>query len=745
MHPLHNGSQAEQRPANKPRTGLAGWFTESGENNVPSYPGADWFNHVIAEFQNALSAAGVVFDSESDKNLANAFNNLALSYERVLGENARIWPLFRDLEVGDFIPSSDANGGLPITHVNANGNIHEIYPFASGEVLAITDSGLNVGGVAVKFKADPVKTFKAGDYGLTVGSNVDNTEQALAMLSGAQAHDGYFEIDLQGGFFRVYGGGNLSPLKLVGKEFTIRNGGFYAANASVSPVSVGFPSTITFDKCTYTAENFTCFAKGEKWGNTDASSSLDYDGRASWIAENGGHAIAVVRSKYNHINVAGALAGSVAAIYFASSRGAALGGNAYCASLGCSAYNADTWCGPPDDVGIGDFIHITSGTSAVATEHKRPEDGNVIGSAEYCGKMGFLGEGATGEDVKAYINGGRWVGFYANGSSMDLGNAFGATSAAVVAFNPTVGDAASIIRVDNSSPVKSVCKVYNCSGTKIGLTGVMVSSKSFGECDAFLSGSVDITSDKTWPGSGVAELVNSSVVANRAVNIAVNVELSASVTGNATRLSHNSRACYGGIKVAGGDYSLAQYICYSKGWGGAGAKTRSGFVAKSNPVFRILSAAAVDEIIHWQDVDDFSTATYVYIDIADSTIISEAFRRVDFVQQTSASRRELLSFPRTLDNCYAIEADKPRETVTVKAISSGGFAGENWLYTLEFANNKPILFPCAICGNSSIRLIPSASGAVEVVGNKIRQTVLIAGAVDSDFLTVGNEYAVLGG
>ncbi|RTZ20412.1 SGNH/GDSL hydrolase family protein, partial [Vibrio penaeicida] len=59
MHPLQNGSQVTERPANKPVSGLPGYFTESGENNVPSYPGADWFNHVIDEFLNVLSLMGI--------------------------------------------------------------------------------------------------------------------------------------------------------------------------------------------------------------------------------------------------------------------------------------------------------------------------------------------------------------------------------------------------------------------------------------------------------------------------------------------------------------------------------------------------------------------------------------------------------------------------------------------------------------------------------------------------------------
>lgn len=76
MHPLKNGSQATLRPANKPLVGTAGWFTESGENNVPSYPGADWFNHNIAEFQAALAEMDVAFDPQNDDHLAKAFRGI---------------------------------------------------------------------------------------------------------------------------------------------------------------------------------------------------------------------------------------------------------------------------------------------------------------------------------------------------------------------------------------------------------------------------------------------------------------------------------------------------------------------------------------------------------------------------------------------------------------------------------------------------------------------------------------------
>ncbi|MGL5667739.1 MAG: hypothetical protein ACRDD9_16585 [Shewanella sp.] len=73
MHPLLNGSQATERPAAKPIVGTAGWFTESGDSNKPSFPGQDWFNKNIAEFQNALLEMGVTFDPTREDHLKLAF------------------------------------------------------------------------------------------------------------------------------------------------------------------------------------------------------------------------------------------------------------------------------------------------------------------------------------------------------------------------------------------------------------------------------------------------------------------------------------------------------------------------------------------------------------------------------------------------------------------------------------------------------------------------------------------------
>ncbi|HHE1214567.1 TPA: SGNH/GDSL hydrolase family protein [Vibrio parahaemolyticus] len=89
MHPLQNGSQAETRPEKKPLSGLPGWFTESGENNVPSYPGQDYFNYQISEFLNLLGALGVSFNPNNETHLAEGilplkFSSDAFDFNQIL-------------------------------------------------------------------------------------------------------------------------------------------------------------------------------------------------------------------------------------------------------------------------------------------------------------------------------------------------------------------------------------------------------------------------------------------------------------------------------------------------------------------------------------------------------------------------------------------------------------------------------------------------------------------------------------
>lgn len=70
MHLLRNGSQVTSRPARKATAGTPGYFSESNEVGKPSYPGQDWFNDVIDEFNNALVAVGITYEPDRLDHLA---------------------------------------------------------------------------------------------------------------------------------------------------------------------------------------------------------------------------------------------------------------------------------------------------------------------------------------------------------------------------------------------------------------------------------------------------------------------------------------------------------------------------------------------------------------------------------------------------------------------------------------------------------------------------------------------------
>lgn len=144
MHPLQNGSQVTERPADKPVSGLPGYFTESGENNVPSYPGADWFNNVIDEFLNVINAGGAHFDTTKLNNLTKGIKGLTnISVQSVVGGN--VFPAIDILKVGDVVPE-----GTDFFRVE-NG-IVEFYPKPSGVVDSIAIDGAVINGTEVTFR-----------------------------------------------------------------------------------------------------------------------------------------------------------------------------------------------------------------------------------------------------------------------------------------------------------------------------------------------------------------------------------------------------------------------------------------------------------------------------------------------------------------------------------------------------------------------------------------------------------------
>ncbi|PKF48690.1 hypothetical protein [Enterovibrio nigricans] len=87
MHYLNNGSQVENVPPLKPRVGTRGYFSESNDNGAPSYPGQDWFNAVIREFQTAATDGGITFDPDRFDHLSRFIQSLGANavYDGLVG------------------------------------------------------------------------------------------------------------------------------------------------------------------------------------------------------------------------------------------------------------------------------------------------------------------------------------------------------------------------------------------------------------------------------------------------------------------------------------------------------------------------------------------------------------------------------------------------------------------------------------------------------------------------------------
>ncbi|WP_431786878.1 hypothetical protein [Vibrio harveyi] len=166
MHPLQNGSQVTERPANKPVSGLPGYFTESGENNVPSYPGADWFNHVIDEFLNLINEAGVAFDPQSDSNLAKAIRNRKTeSYEYISSVDGNVKE-GQLISVQDYGPGHNS-GRLYFKVVAGGTGVHD-----GGKYIDLPNSGLQL-------EQNLKKPYNASSWG-QVGNLIADDTQAVA-------------------------------------------------------------------------------------------------------------------------------------------------------------------------------------------------------------------------------------------------------------------------------------------------------------------------------------------------------------------------------------------------------------------------------------------------------------------------------------------------------------------------------------------------------------------------------------
>lgn len=219
MHPLRNGSQVTARPARKTTAGTPGYFSESNDNNQPSYPGQDWFNDVIDEFLNALSAANITYVPGDLTHLAQLFSSS--------GKASFIkYNLFRGMPMSAVGPTPDPDIFLPAGRVELN---RADYPTVFGIVSASAfyTSQATIDADPRQYAGywgdgDGVNTFTTDDWALMMnikvsggyGSAGSTKEDHIQNITGSfnGADQGGDSSDQWSGAF-TYGtaGGSMSP------------------------------------------------------------------------------------------------------------------------------------------------------------------------------------------------------------------------------------------------------------------------------------------------------------------------------------------------------------------------------------------------------------------------------------------------------------------------------------------------------------------------------------------------------
>ncbi|NML17426.1 hypothetical protein [Azohydromonas caseinilytica] len=198
---------------------------------------------------------------------------------------------------------------------------------AGGTLLGWGARAGTAGVISVADKARSV--IRPADFGALGDGRSDDTAALVDMFTAAPSGS---VIDLGAKSYAVYGSvegareGDAVPLsstlRLIGKsDIAIRNGTIFAANPGRSAAKRRFPSTLTIDGCKrISLTDVTLRSKGESWGDADASAKLGPEARRVFLAQNGGHALVVIRSEnIRGTNCRFELCGSCASFYVCSS------------------------------------------------------------------------------------------------------------------------------------------------------------------------------------------------------------------------------------------------------------------------------------------------------------------------------------------------------------------------------------------------------------------------------------------
>lgn len=447
-----------------------------------------------------------------------------------------------------------------------------------------------------------------------VGDGVaDDTAALIAALNAIGDGD---TLDLGGLHLNVFTGvsgvslGNAIDLSGVPRLFgrrdvTIQNGKITADNPFVSDEKLRYPSTLTIDGCeNVTLRHLIVHSKGENYGDADASRSKSVEERRAFSAQNGGHAIVVIRSLGTKIEACQArLCGSVSPIYIMSSHGTKIESTfSNPGSLGYASFAFDSWAGDSDVSGFPGHASYMTNCSTFKEDYKFGNKGCVI---------------TEDADVSITVNGGYFADAYPNSAGRDLGYAFGASSSETIVTNAVVHNCASVGYTGTSSTGDYTClKISNVSATGLRKTVHQTEKTAIGRM--------------YWQYSRVrAKVIGGGIWTNDG-NLSREVTSYLSMPNGALRVGGSFLNCY----FEGAKYCFVNdYSCYGRVHWNGGAIETDGFLWNSANIGGgspglgsqrgiQFSGVAIRDVSKEKGAycTTVSNNVYTYIDLSTSTI-----------------------------------------------------------------------------------------------------------------------------
>ncbi|MEL6932891.1 MAG: hypothetical protein AAFO17_07325 [Pseudomonadota bacterium] len=493
-------------------------------------------------------------------------------------------------------------------------------------------------------------------FGVIGDGLADDTAAVVAALNAVDDGD---TLDLQGLHLNVFVGltgvssGDATTLsglpRLFGKRnVTIQNGKLTADSPGPSNKKMRYPSTLTIDGCeNVTLRNLVVHSKGENYGDTDASRPSTAEGRRAFAAQNGGHAIVVIRSLRTNIeNCQARLCGSVGSIYIMSSHETKIDRTfSNPGSFGYASFAFDSWAGNSNVSGF-------AAHASYMTDCSTSKEGYNFGN-----KGCVLTEDV---DVSVTVNGGYFADAYPNGTGRDLGYAFGASSSKTIVTNVVVHNCASVGYTGTTKPKDyTFLKISNACATGLRKTVHQTKQTAIGRMYwEYASVTAEVVGGGTWADDGNLSREVTSYLAMSNGALRVRGSFSNCHFDGATYGIVSDHSCFGRLHWRGGTIETNGFLWNSANIGGGSP----GFGLRRGIQF---SDVAIRDISRESGAycTTVSSKIYTYIDLSTSTVELGAGRSIETHTIASPSTFvECYSFPRPRFGALDLDGGNVRMT-----------------------------------------------------------------------------------